>query len=118
MACVLRDLVGSKTAEKIFLHLFHYGETYATAVSRDLDVALGPVQRQLDRFEGTGLLQSKLLGRTRVYTFNPKSPITKHFKEIVSILYNSIPLHEKETMFSKRRRTRRKGKPVISNVSR
>lgn len=109
---MLEDLAG-KTAQKILLHLFHYGETYATAVSRDLSTTLGQVQRQFDRLENSGLLVSKLSGKTRVYIFNPKSPYTKPFKELIRIDYEGIPLKEREKMFATRRRPRRRGKPVI-----
>ena len=108
---MLEALLG-KTAQKILLHLFHYGETYASAISKDFATTLGQVQRQLDHLEGAGLLLSKSSGRTRVYTFNPKSPYTKPFRELVRITYESIPISEREILFTERRRPRRRGKPV------
>jgi hypothetical protein len=110
---MLGELLGSHTAAKIFVHLFHHGETYAAAVSQDMAVAMGPVQRQLDRYENLGLIVSKKQGRTRVYTFNMKSPMTGPFKELVRIVYENIPLAERENLFNVRRRARRRGKPVI-----
>ena len=111
---MLDELIG-RTAQKVLLHLFHHGETYATAVSKDLATSLGQVQRQLDHLENVGLLVSKLSGKTRVYTFNPKSPYSKLFREIVRIDYEGIPLSEREKMFAERRRPRRRGKPVIKS---
>jgi hypothetical protein len=109
---MLDELIG-KTAQKILLHLFHYGETYASAVSKDLVTSLSQVQRQLDHLEATGLLVSKLSGKTRIYTFNPKSPFSKPFREVVRIEYESIPSVEREKLFAQRRRPRRRGKPII-----
>jgi predicted transcriptional regulator len=107
-------ILGSKTAQKLFLHLFHYGESYPSAVAKDMKVSLGAVQKQFERFENAGIIISKLQGRTRVYQFNMKNgAIVKPFKEIIGIIYNSIPLDEKEDLFSTRRRPRRAGKPVI-----
>lgn len=66
---MLDKILGSKTAQKIFLHLFHYGETYPSAVAKDFQISLGQVQRQFDRFEEAGIIISKLSGRTRIYQF-------------------------------------------------
>ena len=115
---MLDIILGSQTAEKIFLHLFHHGETYPTAVAKDFNISLGQVQRQFDRFENAGILISKLTGRTRVYQFNKKNgAIVRPFMEIIERIYESIPLKEKEELFSTRRRPRRKGKPVIGRKS-
>ncbi len=111
---MLDEILG-RTAQKILLHLFHYGETYASAVSRDLSTSLGQVQRGLDHLESSGLLISKRSGKTRIYTFNPKSPFTKPFRDIVRIEYEGIPLEERERLFSERRRPRRRGKPVLKS---
>jgi predicted transcriptional regulator len=107
-------ILGSKTAQKLFLHLFHYGESYPSAVSKDMKVSLGAVQKQFERFENAGIIISKLQGRTRVYQFNKKQGgIVNPFIELVKVVYESIPLKEKEDLFSTRRRPRRQGKPVI-----
>ena len=110
---VLEGLFGNRTAEKVLLHVFHYGETYASAVAQDFNMALNPVKQQLNRFELAGVLISKEVGRTRTYSFNPKSPLTKHVKDIIEIAYEAIPLEEREKIFNVRRRPRRKGKPVL-----
>lgn len=114
---MLDKILGSKTAQKIFLHLYHYGETYPSAVARDFKVTLGQVQRQFDRFEDAGVIISKLSGRTRIYQFNKKNTLVKPFIEIIKRVYDSIPLKEKEELFSTRRRPRRRGKPVIGRDS-
>lgn len=110
---MLELLLGSKTAALIFLHLHHNGESYPSAVSNDLGITLGQVQRQFDRFENAGILISKLIGRTRSYQFNFKSAAAKKFMELVKIVYDAIPLEERENIFNVRRRPRTRGKPVI-----
>ena len=110
---MLDKILGSATAQKIFLHLYHHGETYPTAVAKDFNISLGQVQRQFDRFEEAGLIISKLSGRTRIYQFNKKQVLVNPFIEMVKRVYESIPLHEKEEIFHIRRRPRRRGKPVI-----
>ena len=95
------------------LYLFHYGEAYARGAARDLGISVSPVQRQLDKFEAAGWLISRLIGNTRVYTFNPKQPATGKLKELVRVFYEALSVRERERLFPTRRRPRRRGKPVI-----
>ena len=110
---MLEGIFGNKTAEKALLHVFHYGETYTSAVAQDYGLALDPIKRQLERFESAGVLVAKQLGRSRIFSFNPKSPYTKPIKDLIQITYQAIPLRERERLFSQRRRPRNKNKPVL-----
>ena len=110
---MLEGIFGNKTAECVLLHVFHYGEIHASAIAKDYGSAVNPILGQLDRFEKAGILVSKEQGRTRVYSFNPKSPMIGPIRDLIKIVYDSIPLKEKEKLFAARRRPRRKGKPVL-----
>lgn len=109
---MLEGIFGNKTAEKVLLHIFHYGESHASAVAKDFEMALNPIIQQLNRFELAGVLISKEMGRSRIYSFNPKSPLVKPIKDLIEITYESIPLSDRQKIFKTRRRPRRKGKPV------
>jgi predicted ArsR family transcriptional regulator len=110
---MLKGIFGNETTEKVLLHLLHYGESHASAIAHDFDLALTPVRGQLDRLESTGVIVSKEVGRSRVYFFNPKSPYAAPLQALIEVLYQSIPLREREAIFKTRRRPRRKGKPVL-----
>ena len=112
MASPLEALFGNRTAALLMLYLHHYGEIYPTGAARDLGLSLSPVQRQLEKFEAAGFLVSRLVGSTRIYSFNPKLPATAKLRELVRVFYEGIPLREREKMFGVRRRPRRRGKPV------
>jgi hypothetical protein len=112
MNAMLDKLLGSRTAANLFLHLYHHGETYPSAVAKDFSTSLGQVQRQFDRFEQAGVLVSRSVGRTRVYTFNPKSPVANRLREMIGLFHEAMTITEKERFFRTRRRPRRKGKPV------
>ena len=114
MENVLEALFGNRTAAKLMLYLFHYGEAYATGLAKDLGFALSPVQRQLEKFEAAGLLTSKMVGNTRVYSFNPRQPATKKLKELIQVFYEAMSMQERERLFPTRRRPRRRGKPVVA----
>ena len=111
---MLNLILGSETAQKIFLHLYHYGESYPSAVAKDFSMSLGQIQRQFERFETAGILISKLSGKTRMYQFNKKFLLTGPFIEMVKMVYDSLPLDEKEILFPSRRKPRRAGKPIIN----
>jgi DNA-binding transcriptional ArsR family regulator len=110
---MLEGIFGNKTAEKVLLHIYHYGESYPSAISQDLKIAHNPVVKQLDRFERAQILTAKVMGRTRVYRFNDRFPLTSPVKELIKRVYESIPLKQREQMFSVRRRPRTRGKPVL-----
>ena len=114
---MIETIFGNVTAAKIMLYLFHYGEAYASGISKDMGIALSQVQKQLDRFEVGGVLVSKMMGKVRIYTFNPKMGVTKKLKELIQVFYDSIPVEKREEMFEARRRPRRRGKPVITKPS-
>lgn len=107
---MLEGIFGNKTAEKVLLHIYHYGEIHASAIARDYKVALNPIKGQLERFEQAGILVSKEVGRSRLYFFNRKSVFFNPINDIIKITYESIPLTEREILFSLRRRPRRKVK--------
>ena len=111
---VIQELFG-KSVYLSLLHLFHYGETYASAIARDFSTSLSQIQRGLDRLESAGVLVSKQVGKTRTYLFNPKSPFLAPIQEMIRIEYEAIPDIERRKIFAERRRPRRKGKPVLSS---
>ena len=112
VASPLEALFGNRTAAKLMLYLFHYGEAYPTGAARDLGLSLSPVQRQLEKFEAAGILVSRLVGRTRLYSFNPKHPARGALRDLIQVFYEGMPLSERQRMFQARRRHRRRGKPV------
>ncbi|MBL6992258.1 MAG: winged helix-turn-helix transcriptional regulator [Bacteriovoracaceae bacterium] len=110
---MLDKIFGTKTASFILLHLFHYGEIHARGVSRDISISLSTVQKQLEKFEDSGVVVSKKIGNTKIFSFNQKSPLTKPLMELVGVVHSSMSLADKEILFKTRKRPRRAGKPVI-----
>jgi DNA-binding transcriptional ArsR family regulator len=109
---MLEGIFGNKTAEKVLLHIYHYGEIHASAIAEDYEIYKNSVSKQLDRFENAGILISKQVGKSRIYSLNKKSPFHSAITEILRIAYESIPLEERMKLFRVRRRPRRKGKPI------
>lgn len=107
---MLEKLFGNKNAERVLLHIYHYGEIHASGIANDYQIALDPILKQLQRFEDLGVIVSKQVGRSRVYLFNPKSVWTKPLLSILKIAYESLSQNTKNKIFSSMRKPRRKGK--------
>ena len=109
---MLEGIFGNRTAGRVLLYIFHHGEGYALAISKDMGVANNPVAKQLERFERAQILVAKQAGKTRLFSFNEKYPLTAPVKELVGRAYGSMTLAQKQAMFPARRRPRLKGKAV------
>lgn len=110
---MLEKIIGSEVAAKCLLSLYRYEEIYPSAIASDFNLNKSAVQRQLERFEDSGVLVSKLVGKTRVYLWNGKSPVSNAIKNLVKIYFDNLSLDEKEKIFP-RRAPRKKGKDVIN----
>jgi hypothetical protein len=80
---MLQSILGSESREHILAFLVNYQEGYATEISRFGGMDLYAVQKQLVRLETGGLLQSRTVGRMRVYSFNPEYPLLQELKSLV-----------------------------------
>ena len=80
---MLRSIFGSDSRERILTFLVSNQEGYASEIARTSGLDLFAVQKQLEQFEAEGLLQSRPVGRMRVYSFNSKYPLLKELKSLV-----------------------------------
>jgi hypothetical protein len=96
---MLQALFGNGTAARLMLYLHHHGEAYATAVAREMRMAVVQVQRQLDRFEFAGWLVAKRVGSTRVYSFNPAVAGVRKLTEMLRVFHDAMPREARERLF-------------------
>lgn len=108
----MEEVFGSKTNEKVLLYLAAYEDGYGRAISKTLGIPLTAIQRQLRRLEMTNLLTSRLVGRTRVYSWNPRNPLVKPLRTLLSDTLKHLSPTEGTPFYSERRRPRRTGKPL------
>ena len=109
---MLEGLLGNITIEKILFFLYVYGEGYPLGMARTFGVSVNGIQQQLKRLENGGVVASRLVGKVRLYTFNPRYPFLKELKELVAQAYEFVPEKEKDKYFRMRKRPRRAGKPL------
>jgi len=73
---------------------------------------LRTIQNQFEKLELGGVLYSRLVGRTRLYTFNPRFVFLEELKQMLDKALSFYPEEERERLQVTRRRPRRKGKPL------
>ena len=86
---MLEGLLGNKSAEKVMLALFVYEELHASAIAQIYNTALDPIKKQLERFELAGFLDSRVVGRSRLYSFKENHPMIEPLRELLSIAYKN-----------------------------
>ena len=90
---MIESLVGSINCERVLTFLNARGEGYAREIATFYGSSLAPIQKQLDKLEAGGILVSRLAGRTRLYTFNPRYPL---LVELSALLEKTILFYDAE----------------------
>ena len=109
----LEGLFGGKAAARVLLFIQNYGDGYASRIARTYDMPLSEVQKQLRKFEEVGILVSRMVGNSRIYTWNPRDPALEGLKELLrQTLENGIPKATLERYYRQRQRPRRENKAV------
>ena len=109
---MLEALLGSVNKERVLLFIFARGEGYAREIARFFATDLAPVQRQLEGLEKGGILASRMAGRTRLYTFDPRYPLLAELKALLARAMTFYPQEEQDRLLLERQRPRRGGKPL------
>ena len=109
---MLEPLLGSISSERALLFLYARGEGYGREIARFYDTDLTPIQRQLEKLEANGVLSSRLAGRTRLYSFNPRYAFKPEIENLLEKALTFYPPEEREALLMNRRRPRRSGKPL------
>jgi len=109
---MIESLLGSKNAERVLIYIFAREEGYAREIASFYNADLKSVQMQLDKFEKSGVLVSRAVGRTRPYVFNPRYPFLNELKSLLQKALSFYPAEEQEELNMNRRRPRARGKPL------
>jgi DNA-binding transcriptional ArsR family regulator len=109
---MLEPLLGSRDAEKALIYLYCLDEGYAREIARSLGSTFSAMQRQLGRLEVAGVIYGRLVGRTRLYRFNPRYPFLAELKALLAKALTFYPEGERQVFLMSRRRPRMGGKPI------
>lgn len=109
---MLETILGSISSERVLIFLFAREEGYAREIGRFFDTDLLSIQNQLKKMEVGGVLVSSKIGRTRLYTFNPRYPFLIELQNLLEKALSFYPKEIQENLLLNRRRPRRGGKPL------
>lgn len=109
---MLESILGSVSNERVLIFLVAREQGYATEIARFFDTNLFPIQRQLEKLESGGVLVSQTIGRTRIYSFNPRYPFLQELKTLLQKTLSFYPVEIRESLLMNRRRPRRRDKPL------
>ncbi len=109
----LEVLFGGKAAARVLLFIENYGDGYPSRIAKTFDMPLSEVQKQLGKFERAGILVSRKVGTSRIYTWNPRDPALAGLRELLrQTLEDGIPEEAQQAYFRQRQRPRRRNKPI------
>jgi hypothetical protein len=109
---MLEAVLGSISCERVLIFLAAREEGYAREIATFYATSLAPVQKQLDKLEAGGVLVSRTVGRTRLYTFNPRYPLLAELKAFLVKALSFYDLELQTRLLLDRRRPRRRAKPL------
>ena len=107
---MLTPLFNSASKEKILIFLQAREEGYATEMARFFNIELFAIQNQLEKLEAGGILVSKKVGVTRMYTFNPSYAFIDEVKNLLAKAITFYPEEMKEKLLIDRRRPIMRGR--------
>jgi len=111
---MLDTLLGNKSAQLIMLRLFRDREVYAGGLASDYNIGIKSIQNQLEKFENANLLVSRKIGNLRLFSFNPQSSFIDPLKSLIEIEYCALSDSDKDFVYPRRKRPRRKKKPITN----
>jgi len=109
---MIESLLGSKNAERVLIYILAREEGYAREIAGFFETDLKSIQMQLDKFEKSGVLVSRTVGRTRPYVFNLRYPFLNEVRALLEKALSFYPEKEREELLMNRRRPRARGKAL------
>jgi hypothetical protein len=96
----------------VLLFVAERGSGYGREIADFWDRSVYGIQRQLEKLESGGVLIGTAVGRTRVYTWNPRWPFIAELQDMLNKAIPLLPDQERQRLQTGRRRPRRRGKPL------
>ena len=104
---ILSGLFGNVTAAKVLLYLENYDSGYPSGIATVFDVPVSQVQRQLEKMELEGIFSSRLIGKTRSYSWNPRCFYIEDLRSILKKALAALPDSQNEKYLPARRLSER-----------
>ncbi len=92
---MLEPIFGGKNIEKVLFFLLKNQKCYGRELSKHFNESLSPFQKTLNRLETGNILVSFMMGKTRIYQFNPRYPFLKELIHLLEKAYEFLPAEKK-----------------------
>ena len=109
---MLEAVLGTPSAERVLLFLAARENGYASEIARAFETDITPIKNQLERMERESLLISRQVGRTRLYSFNPRYAFKNEVRALMERAIELLPDEIRNDLIMNRRRPRKKNKPL------
>jgi len=109
---LIEQIVGSVNRERILIFLECREQGYAREISKFYSTELTPIQKQLKKLEDGGVIFSKKMGKTILFSFNPRYPFLKELRQLLAKVVSFYPEEEKDRLLLNRRRPRKRDKSL------
>jgi hypothetical protein len=111
---MLESLFGNESIERVLFYLLQNGTCYALQLKKQFQTSLSPFQQALLRLEKGGILASALVGKTRIFQFNPRYLFLEELRLFLQRSYETLPESIRKKYYEApiRKRPRRTGKPL------
>lgn len=96
---MLETILGNKSAVRVLQHIYLYEEVHASQIANDHQIALDPIRNQLERFETAGLLNVRIIGRMKLYSFNQHNPYFPALLDLIKISLEQNTLQKNISTF-------------------
>jgi len=101
---MLEALLGTVNKENVLLYIYARGEGYPRGVAKFFATDLRSIQNQFENLEAGGVLRSRMVGNTRLYTFRQDCPFLPELKTLLGKVFSLYPENEQELLEVGRRR--------------
>lgn len=112
MTPTMEGIFASRSAAQVLLFLEAYGSGHALRIANTYEVSVSPIQRQLRRLEASGVLVSRLVGKTRLFEFDMRNPTVRNLRTFLAAELELMPEATVNQYYRQRQRPRRTGKQL------
>lgn len=109
---MVEGLFGSISKERVLIYLIARGEGYPREVATFFDVPVTPIKNQMKQLEGSGILICRQVGRTLVYSIDPRCVYKNELEALLNRVLEFYPENLRVALLENRRRPRKLDKPL------
>ncbi len=96
----------------MLLFIVNYGSGYISEIANNFEISKSQVSKQLIRLELGGVLIQQFIGKTKVYSINPRLSIKNELQLLLEKSLLLMSKKEKKKFYRNRKRPRKTGKAL------